>query len=427
VTPGPDSLLVRALVERASTESAVLHTRGRAWTAQQLLDLAGRETAELGLDHSETGRAAETVVAAILAGVRTGRGAAPGVAGRRLAVLAEDELLVSTSGSTTRPRAIVRSIASWEGSFATVDSTFGLHSDDVFWAPGPLSSTLTLFSLWHALGTGRTAILDGPWHGRPAPEAAALATVLTAVPTVLEDVVALKAGGALPRLRLVIGAGAPAATGLRDRAAAAGLDYLEYYGAAELSFVGYDPDGAGYLPFPEVTVEIRRGLIWVRSPWVASRSGDGQAGDQPRNEPWRRDRHGWHSVGDHGQWITAHRFTVSGRGLGTATVGGHTVILDTVESTLRNAPGVRELICVAIPHPRFGECIVATLRPEPGTDPIPHLRARARRLLPAAARPVRYLPRPEWPISPGGKVSRAAVREEVLRAIGRPAHQTGSD
>ena len=174
-------------------------------------------------------------------------------------------------------------------------------------------------------------------------------------------------------------------------------------------------------------------MSWVRSPWVASRSDVGPTEKGPteastaegtaEREPWCRDRHGWHSVGDHGQWIAPQRFAVSGRGLGTATVGGHTVDLDTVESTLRNAPGVRELICVAIPHRRFGECIVATLRPEPGTDPVPQLRSRARQLLPAAARPVRYLARPEWPVGPGGKVSRTSVREEVLRAVGRSAPQ----
>ena len=81
------------------------------------------------------------------------------------------------------------------------------------------------------------------------------------------------------------------------------------------------------------------------------------------------------------------------------------------------------MICVAIPHRRFGECIVATLRPEPGTAPVPQLRSRARQLLPAAARPVRYLARPEWPVGPGGKVSRTSVREEVLRAVGRSAPQ----
>ena len=56
---------------------------------------------------------------------------------------------------------------------------------------------------------------------------------------------------------------------LAQRAAAAGARVSHYYGAAELSFVAWGSDEEDLRAFPGVELEIRDGVIWVRSPYLS--------------------------------------------------------------------------------------------------------------------------------------------------------------
>lgn len=320
-------------------------------------------------------------------------------------------LVVQTSGSSARPRAVVRTERSWDASLEPFTRVVGLGPGDVVWAPGALSATLTLFAAWHALGTGLPLLATGRWRGVGAcGPAVARATVVQCVPAVLADVLEAHDAGMLPALRTAVVAGAATPQRLRDRARAAGLRLVEYYGAAELSFVAVDADGTGLRQFPGAEVEVRDGLVHVRSPYVALGYLDpDDAG------PLRRDADGWCTVGDRGR-TTHGRLEVAGRAGDAVTVGGHTVVAADVEAALRDVPGVAEVACVGEPHARLGERVVLAVQAEPGTDPVPALREAARRALPPAARPVRYVVLSELPRTTGGKVARAALREVVTRA-----------
>ncbi|GAA2884219.1 hypothetical protein GCM10020220_088100 [Nonomuraea rubra] len=70
-----------------------------------------------------------------------------------------------SSGSTGRPRAIVRTRASWTGSYPHLGDLTGIGPDDVVLVPGPLVSSLYAFAALHALATGATAVLPGRWPG----------------------------------------------------------------------------------------------------------------------------------------------------------------------------------------------------------------------------------------------------------------------
>ncbi len=346
-------------------------------------------------------------------------------------------LALSTSGSTSRPRLVLRTMASWADSLEPFTAVTGIGPDDVVWAPGELSSTLTLFAVWHALATGVPVVAGGRWRGVVAagPQAAA-ATVLQCVPAVLSDVLDARAAGLLPRLRTAVVAGASTAAPLRRRAGRAGLQLVEYYGAAELSFVAVDADGSGLVPFPGVEVAVREGLIWARSAYtclgyLSSTAGGSTAGGSTAGGstaggstagPWRRDPDGWCTVGDRGHLDGRGRLSVRGRGGDAASVGGHVVLLADVEHLLAGVDGVAELVCLSEPHARLGERVVAAVRPDGAADPVPALRATARLGLPVAARPVRYVLVTDLPRTTGGKVARAVLRERVTRA-GRAAHR----
>jgi acyl-CoA synthetase (AMP-forming)/AMP-acid ligase II len=199
-------------------------------------------------------------------------------------------------------------------------------------------------------------------------------------------------------------AGAAPAPGLRVRAERLGVALVEYYGAAELSFVAVDVDGSGLRPFPGVEVRLRDGVLWVRSPYLAE-SVDGVP---------VADRDGWATTGDRARWGAAGTLELLGRP-GTATVAGHTVQLAEVEAVLAAVPGVAEAVCLATPDPRLGQRLVAVVRRIPGSDPLPALR-RAEEALPPSARPVRHHVVDDVPRTPSGKVDRVAVEGRWTRA-----------
>jgi long-chain acyl-CoA synthetase len=315
----------------------------------------------------------------------------------------EPLLVVLTSGSTGAPRAIVRTLASWTRSYRMVDAAFGLRTDDVIWAPGALSSTLTLFAAQHARATGRRAVLSGPWRGVESAIArgAGEATVLQAVPPIVSDVLDAVEAGRLPRLRIAVAAGAQLPNRLRNRARDVGVRVHEYYGAAELSFVTVngEPAAGTDVCLRSCGREDGAGEIWVRSPYVAL--GYVTGGGPLRFED------GWASVGDLGRLDPDGTLRVLGRGTDAVTIGGHTVQVADVEAVLGDVPGVAEVVCLGEPHERFGQQLVAVVRPIAGADPGPALKAAAREALPHASRPTRWVVVSSLPHTAGGKIARA--------------------
>jgi acyl-CoA synthetase (AMP-forming)/AMP-acid ligase II len=236
-------------------------------------------------------------------------------------------------------------------------------------------------------------------------------TVLHAVPTVLADVLAAREHGALPRLRRAVVAGAALPPALRARAAAAGVDVVEYYGAAELSFVAVDRDGAGLRAFPGVRLRLRDGLIEVRSPYVAQGYAEGTGPLTVVD--------GWAGVGDRGRLDADGVLVVAGRGGDAFCVGGTVVLVADVERVLGSVAGVLEVACVGEPDRRLGQRAAAVVRPAAGVDParlVRELRLVARRELAAPARPVRYVTVEALPRTLAGKVDRPGLERVVAEA-----------
>lgn len=299
-----------------------------------------------------------------------------------------------TSGTTDRPRVVVRTTASWVDSFAHVSELAGIGASARVCVPGPLSATMNLFAAVHARYL-RVPMVDSPVD----------ATHVHLTPALL---LGLLREGADLRSRTVVVAGDRLGPGLAARARAAGARVAHYYGAAELSFVAWGTDDEDLRPFPEVGVEIRDGRIWARSPFLSR----GYAGDE--DGPFRLAGDGFATVGDRGR-LADGVLTVTGRGSDAVVTGGVTVLVDDVEEILRRGTG-SEVVVVGVPHLRFGAVVAAVL-----TDPVALDRARrvSRAGLPPAQRPRRWFVLPRLPVTVTGKVDRAAVAELV--AAGRLA------
>lgn len=305
------------------------------------------------------------------------------------------------SGSTGRPRAVVRTRASWTRSFPHLDRMAGLTADDTVLVPGPLTASLYGFAATHALALGATVLTPGRWQPTALAKHLGGATVAHLVPHTLPAVLAAKGAGPL---RTVLVGGAALPPGSRARAERSGLRVLAYYGATELSFVAADLDGSGLRAFPEVEIDVRGwplGEVWVRSPWLSAGYLAGAAG------PLRVDEHGWMSVGDLAEPYDGV-LRVRGRGDGAIQTGGATVLPEDVETVLRAVPGVRDAVVVGAPHPALGSVVTAVIETPPAAART-MLDLAARSGLDPAQRPRHWYGIAELPRTAAGKPARGRI------------------
>ncbi|MCA2222016.1 class I adenylate-forming enzyme family protein [Nonomuraea aurantiaca] len=314
-----------------------------------------------------------------------------------------------SSGSTGRPRAVVRTRASWTASFPWVSELAGIGPADVVLVPGPLGSSLYGFAAVHALAVGATALVPGRWSPGSLGDHLGRATVAHLVPHCLPAVLDALEEGAPLRTVVIGGAALPA--GPRERAAGAGVRVVSYYGATELSFVAADADGAGLRPFPGVELQVRTlpgqrlGEVWARSPWLAEGYLAGAAG------PLRVDGDGWMSVGDVAEpYLPGEVLRLRGRGDGAIQTGGATVVPEDVEEVLRSVRGVGDVVVVGSPHPDLGAVVTAIVEVGAGTPPSrASLEAVARGGLAAAQRPRRWYAVDSLPRTSAGKPARGLL------------------
>jgi long-chain acyl-CoA synthetase len=289
-----------------------------------------------------------------------------------------------TSGTSGRARTVVRSTASWVDSFPAVTELARLGREARVWVPGPLSATMNLFAAVHAHAVGASLV-----------EQAADATHLQLTPSGLRRLIE---EDTMLRGRTAVVAGDGLESTLRVRAEAAGLRITHYYGAAELSFVGWGSDSLDLQPFPGVAVDVRDGVIWVRSPFLAERV-DGEPG------PFCRDATGFATVGDRGLWRDGW-LLVHGRDDAVVT-GGVTVLLSDVEAALR--PTLHgEVAVIGLPHTSLGGIVVAVL-----TDDRDQEAARSAAAELGSVRPLRWFVRDRLPLTPAGKIDRRTLAAEL--------------
>jgi acyl-coenzyme A synthetase/AMP-(fatty) acid ligase len=353
------------------------------------------------------------------------------------------DMVVFSSGSTGRPRGIVRTIESWRASVAAFSDITGILAGDTVWLPGPLWSSLFLYGAFHAGEVGaHLTLLDG------ATDDSANATALHCVPTQLPGLLQRAHAGGLPLVRRVVVAGDHCAASLRAQCEAVGWQVVEYYGAAELSFVAWRQGGGPFLAFPGVETELRAGVLWARSPYLARGyltddatddatdevTGEDEATDEdevtdedeatdedevtedgraalsaddatretagPRG-PLRTDQHGWATVSDLAREVPGG-LEILGRGNSAVTSGGHTVVVEEVERLLRGLRGVEDVAVLGMSHLRLGQVVTAVVVGSAADDT---LRAAVAGI-PAPSRPRRWLHADALPRTSGGKLRR---------------------
>ncbi|MDQ2092227.1 malonate--CoA ligase [Marimonas arenosa] len=228
-------------------------------------------------------------------------------------------------------------------------------------------------------------------------------------------------------MRLFISGSAPLLAETHEKwREATGHAILERYGMTETNMNASNPyDGErrpGTVGFPLPGVELKVcnaetgaevaqgdiGVIEVRGPNVFA--GYWQMPEKTAEE-LRAD--GWFITGDLGKIDGDGYVHIVGRGKDLIISGGFNVYPKEVEEAIDDLPGVNESAVIGVPHPDFGEGVVAVVVPEPGAKLTAEgvLAGIADRLA-KFKRPKRVLIIDALPRNTMGKVQKNLLREE---------------
>jgi len=326
-------------------------------------------------------------------------------------------LVVSTSGSTGTPKGAMLSAEALAASAAATDTVLGgpgrwllalpahhiaglqviLRSLRAGYEPVVVDVTRGFAPETLPAAVGACRAGTGAGAGRAA-DRAYTSLVPGQLAKVLDDG-SPAAVDALAALDAVLLGGAAAAPELLARAADAGVRVVRTYGMSETAG-GCVYDGA---PLPGVRVEVDddEGRVWLAGPQLAE--GYRNAPDHPAFA-----RAGWFRTDDAGQVGPDGRLRVLGRLDEALSVGGLTLLPQTVEDAMRRHPAVVDVVVVGIPDARLGTRPVAavTLRATATPD---ELRRHVTGVLGEHAAPARVAVLDALPVLPGGKVDRRGV------------------
>ncbi len=163
-----------------------------------------------------------------------------------------------------------------------------------------------------------------------------------------------------------------------------------------------DPDTGATLPTGEI------GQIEVRGPNVFK--GYWQMPDKTAAE-LRED--GFFITGDLGRIDADGYVTIVGRDKDLIISGGYNIYPKEVELVLDDQPGVLESAVIGVPHPDFGETVVAVIVPEQGNSPdLGAIEAATSEALARFKHPRKYLLMDELPRNTMGKVQKNILRDD---------------
>jgi malonyl-CoA/methylmalonyl-CoA synthetase len=260
------------------------------------------------------------------------------------------------------------------------------------WQPGDvLIHALPIFHVHGLFVASHGALLNGSkmiWFARFDPKAVISrmreATVMMGVPTLYVRMLAepTLTREAASHMRLFISGSAPLLVETFDSwIARTGHTLLERYGMSETVMLTSNPCRAADGPR-------RRGTVGPALPGVGVRVRDDHGAPCPTGEIghiqvsgpnvfcgyWRLPEKtkeeftddGWFKTGDVGKIEADGYVTIVGRSKDLIISGGYNVYPAEIEGFINDMPGVAESAVVGVPHPDFGEAVVAVVVPQPG-------------------------------------------------------------
>ena len=305
------------------------------------------------------------------------------------AVKRADDLaaILYTSGTTGRSKGAMLT----HGNLLSNAQTLKDYWD---WQPGDvLIHSLPIFHVHGLFVASHGALLNGSkmiWFARFDPKATiarfAEATVMRGVPTLYVRMLAepTLTKAAASHMRLFISGSAPLLVEtFDDWISRTGHTLLERYGMSETVMLTSNPcrpsDG-----------DRRRGTVGRPLPGVGLRVMDDHGQPCPAGEIghiqvkgtnvfvgyWRMPEKtaeeftddGWFKTGDVGKVAADGYVTIVGRSKDLIISGGYNIYPAEIEGFINDMPGVAESAVIGVPHPDFGEGVVAVVVAQPGAS-----------------------------------------------------------
>ncbi len=335
--------------------------------------------------------------------------------------------IVYTSGTTGRSKGAMLSHDNLAMNADALIKAWGWRSDDVLLHALPVFHVHGLFIAMHcALGTGTPMIFLPRFVARQTLARLADATVLMGVPTFytrLLDEADLTAA-AVRHIRVFISGSAPLTPQtFAEFESRTGHRILERYGMSETiinttnPLVGERVPGTVGFALPGVDVRIADangvelprgevGMIEVRGGNVFS--GYWRMPEKTREEI-RAD--GFFITGDLGTMGADARVSIVGRGKDLVISGGYNVYPKEIEEVLDGLAGIAESAVIGVPHPDFGEAVVAVVVPTGEPVELDSLRAALSEKLAKFKQPKALVNVKGLPRNTMGKVQKNLLRE----------------
>lgn len=344
---------------------------------------------------------------------------------------ASDDLaaMLYTSGTTGRSKGAMLTHGNLATNAIALHDIWGFGPDDVLLHTLPIFHVHGLFVAMHcAMLSGNEVIFLPAFDvGRVIDELTA-ATVMMGVPTQYTRLLSDPRFTAetCASVRLFTSGSAPMTEAVHaDFEARSGMRIVERYGMTEAGIITSNPyDGdciAGTVGFPLPDVELRvadddgnpvsagvTGVVEIRSPGLFA--GYWQLPDKTASA---YHDGGWFITGDVGSVDDTGRLTLEGRSSDMIISGGYNVYPKEIELVLDALPGVLETAVVGVPHPDFGEAVVAIVVRDGITEVTDdHLAASLDGVLARFKHPKRYVAADQLPRNAMSKVQKAVLRAE---------------
>ncbi|MTJ05065.1 MAG: AMP-binding protein [Sediminimonas qiaohouensis] len=335
--------------------------------------------------------------------------------------------ILYTSGTTGRSKGAMLSHANLASNSETLVDYWRFTPDDVLIHALPIFHTHGLFVATNvALLSGASVVFLPRFDADAVLDAMPSATALMGVPTFytrLLDNPRLTRDRAA-NMRLFISGSAPMLRDTHEKwQARTGHTVLERYGMTETNMNTSNPyEGerrAGTVGFPLPGVELRIvdadgtpvdrgeiGVIEVRGPNVFQ--GYWQMPGKTAEE-LRPD--GWFITGDQATEDADGYITIVGRAKDMVITGGFNVYPKEIESMIDDIEGIAESAVIGVPHPDFGEAVIAVIVAENRAMTEAEVMAEIGSRLARFKQPKTYIFVPELPRNTMGKVQKKALRE----------------
>ncbi len=270
----------------------------------------------------------------------------------------DDALVILTSGSSGKPKAVVHSFNSLLRAAEDGNKALAVTEDDIFHLSLPLNHISGLMITIRAAVAGATLLIHRVGAKTQGP---LQPTIASLVPTQMKKL--LSEGKGPENFRVILLGGSASEPELVAEAIKAGFPIYTVYGSSETAaFIAIaspeklaDDPGAGYALIDGVEIKSEGGELMVKSDHLFSRYLD----DPELTSSVLSD--GFYKTNDFCEISETGEFRITGRKNRFIISGGVNIDPVEIEAVIKEFPAIDEVFVFGVPNEKWGEAVAALL------------------------------------------------------------------